>query len=159
MYIKAIWFLLIIDQFAIKYNTYTTLEGYTQICSRFIIRSSSTCKFRHTLVNIYGIFINPYINNSVKKLVGPINVVLPKPPVNIVLKCPLPPKQVFVKELLFFLVDSSMPRSCLGGSGVSSEKLFMRAFNFFLRVLGLWEAGKINTRNKLMEQHTQTKQS
>lgn len=55
---------------------------------------------------------------------------------------PVAPKQVLVKELLFFFVVSSMLRSCLGGSGVSREKLFMRAFSFFRRVLGLWEAGQ-----------------
>lgn len=66
-----------------------------------------------------------------------------------VLKGPLPPKQVLVNELLFFFVDSSIPRSCLGGSGVSREKLFMRAFSFFRRVLGLWDAGKINVQPKL----------
>lgn len=53
---------------------------------------------------------------------------------------PVAPKQALVKELLFFLVVSSMLSSCLGGSGASREKLFMRAFSFFRRVLGLCEA-------------------
>jgi len=60
----------------------------------------------------------------------------------------LPPKHVFVKELLFFFVFSSMAKSCFGGSGVSKEKLFMRAFNFFRRVLGLWETVKKSAVNE-----------
>ena len=52
----------------------------------------------------------------------------------------LPPKHVLVKELLFFFVLSSIPSNCLGGSGASKEKLFMRAFSFFRLVFGLCEA-------------------
>jgi hypothetical protein len=33
-------------------------------------------------------------------------------------------------------------RWCLEGSGASREKLFMRAFNFFLLAFGLWLTGK-----------------
>lgn len=51
-----------------------------------------------------------------------------------------PPKHVLVKELLFFFVVSSIASRCFDGSGVSSEKLFMREFNFFRRFFGLWLA-------------------
>lgn len=58
----------------------------------------------------------------------------------------LPPKHVLVNELDFFFVVSSIPRSCFGGSGVSNEKLFMRAFNFFRLVFGLCDTVKIDTK-------------
>ena len=50
----------------------------------------------------------------------------------------LPPKQLLalVNELLFFLEFSSMVAGGCGGSGVSTEKLFMRMLNFFRRGLG-----------------------
>jgi hypothetical protein len=53
---------------------------------------------------------------------------------------PVAPKQVLVNEELFFFVVSSMLRSCLGQSGVSNEKLFIRAFSFFRLVFGLCDA-------------------